>query len=171
MIDSVPSPADATASYAWPAGRRLANDLAVLAVVAGKQVLDLGCGTGVCGLAALHLGAAPVTFADADATALAGLAGHATIVHTWGIPVPGGPWPVILGGDLLYRPQFFGALLTTIAGSLTHDGLALLSDPRSQLEPGLPVLARQHGLSWVQERRADYTLVSVARLDAQRSAR
>lgn len=171
MTDFVPSPADATAGYAWPAGRRLASDHAALTVVVGKQVLDLGCGTGVCGLAALSLGAAAVTFADADADALAGFGGHATVVHTWGIPVPGGPWPVILGGDLLYRPQFFAALLATIAGSLTHDGLALLSDPRSQLESDLPALARQHGLSWVQERRTDYTLISVARLDAQRSAR
>ncbi|GDY14723.1 hypothetical protein LBMAG53_36010 [Planctomycetota bacterium] len=167
MTDSVPTPADATGGYAWPAGRRLATDHAALAIVAGKRVLDLGCGTGVCGLSALHLGATAVTFADADAAALAGIRGHATVVHTWGTPVPGGPWPVILGGDLLYRPQFFAALLTTITGSLAADGVALLSDPRSQLESDLPELARQHGLSWVQERRADYTLVSASRLGSR----
>jgi predicted nicotinamide N-methyase len=160
---------DGTARYAWPAGRRLAADLPAVADLRGRSVADLGCGTGVCGRAAIAAGAASVLCADGDAAVVAGVAAaleppHRACVHRWGEALPGGPFAVILGGDILYRPDCFADLLTTVALSLAPDGLALLADPRTDLEPVLPDLAAARRLAWATERRpGPYTLVRVRR--------
>ena len=85
-----------------------------------------------------------------------------TAVHNWGDPLPGNPWPCILGGDILYRPECFQVLLQTISLSLAPDGTAYLSDPRTQLEADLPTLAKKAGLQWNCSRpNGRYTLVSL----------
>jgi 2-polyprenyl-3-methyl-5-hydroxy-6-metoxy-1,4-benzoquinol methylase len=166
-----PPAADGTGRYDWPACRRFVDDLPLVADLRGRRVLDLGCGPGGAGRAALALGAASVTFADADPDALAlvrtrleDAAPRATTTrHTWGGPVPGGPWDVVLCADVLYRPAFFADLLASVAASLAADGLALFSDPRTSLESELPALAQKAGLTWASERRqAGYTLVRSA---------
>jgi hypothetical protein len=55
--------------------------------------------------------------------------------------------------------------MATLAEGLAANGLALLSDPRETLEPELPRLAGEHGLDWQCQRRANYTLVRVRRLE------
>ena len=72
--------------------------------VAGRSVLDLGCGTGVLGIVASKLGAAPVTFIDIDplateqATYNCQLNGcQATELLTGGADLLAGrQWPIIL---------------------------------------------------------------------------
>ena len=166
--------ADCTWAYCWPAGVRLSAELPVLARCPGAAVADLGCGRGHGGLSALVAGAARVAFADGDPAVLRwvegvlaanGFAGRArACVHAWGDPIPGGPYDVVFGGDILYRPDFFAPLLASIATSLADDGVALLSDPRRRLEPELPPLAAAAGLDWSSERRdAGYTLVRLRR--------
>jgi hypothetical protein len=123
------------------------------------------------GFAALRLGA-EVTFADGSATVCAGVRSvlaanrlSATVVgHRWGDRVPGGPFAWMFGGDILYRPDCFRALFATLAASLAADGVALLADPRTQLEPELPSLAAAAGLSWQPTRYDGLTVVSVRRL-------
>lgn len=166
-----PAPADNTEDhtgvYAWPAGERLARDLSGLLECRGLRVLDLGCGRGHLGFSALRLGATEVVFADGNPVVRDGVAavGAANgiranvIAHDWGEPVPGGPFDVVLGGDLLYRPNHVPALFASIASALSPNGLALLSDPRQRLEAELPRLAATAGLTWCPERRYDYTLV------------
>jgi predicted nicotinamide N-methyase len=161
---------DVTWLYGWRAGQQLSAELSALVDCAGKRVADLGCGRGHCGLNALMGGAASVTFADCSLQALAwidqvldlnGLATRAqTHQHHWGQPLPGAPFDLIVGGDILYRPELFTELIATIAASLGQAGVCLLSDPRERLEQELPTLGLMHGLSWSQERRqAGYTLV------------
>jgi predicted nicotinamide N-methyase len=151
----------------------LAAELGCVADCRSRRVADLGCGRGALGLTALTLGAQDVLFADAspvaidfvDRALLANrLSGRAVAVpHTWGGALPGAPYALLLGGDILYRPELFPALIATIAASLAPDGLCLLSDPRQRLEDGLPGLAARHGLDWRCERRpAGYTLVRVS---------
>jgi predicted nicotinamide N-methyase len=154
---------DGTGAYAWPGGSRLAGDLPP---VIGLGVADLGCGRGACGRAALAGGASRVIFCDGDPAALAAVRADLpeadTALHEWGDPLPGGPYDLILGGDILYRPALHHHVLRSIASSLNANGEAWLSDPRHTLEEELPELAHSMGLSLRQKRRpAGYTLVRI----------
>lgn len=151
---------DLTGAYRWPAGNRMATDLHAVAEFAGRSVLDLGCGPGQCGQRAEELGAAVVVFADGSPQVVA-THGTRGVLHQWGDPVPGGPFDVILGGDILYRPECFIDLLRSIASALAPQGVALLSDPRPVLDEELPGLAAAAHLTWTTARRADYTLVTI----------
>ncbi len=166
-------PVDSTGLYHWPAGERFAAELPSLVALAGKRVLDLGCGQGRLGTLAMVHGAAAVVFADADAQALAAVRGvHAHdprarfTLHQWGEALDdpdAGTFDVVLGGDILYRSAYFAALLTTIAQQLSSHGQAMLSDPRRTLDAELPMLAAAARLSWISERRETYTLVRIER--------
>jgi predicted nicotinamide N-methyase len=160
---------DATGRYQWPAGARLARDLNAVIACNGQAVCDLGCGRGAIGVAALAAGASDAAFADGDpealaearaAVAAAGCTERATFhLHRWGEAIPRGPYRIILGGDILYRPASFAELMDTIALSLANDGTCFLSDPRATLEDELPLLAEARAMTWRVERRSDYSLV------------
>lgn len=157
---------DVTCLYQWPSGTRLAEylstHLATLAPCHDRRVADIGCGRGVLGLTAYAAGAASVLFADASPVAvefltrtiaLNALAPRAQVVqHHWGTALPGELYDLILGGDILYRPECFADLMTSIALSLSANGCALLSDPRTTLEPQLTELAAMHRLKWTMQR-------------------
>jgi ribosomal protein L11 methylase PrmA len=162
---------DVTCLYQWPVGATLATRLSELVVCTNQRVVDLGCGLGTLGLTALGLGAREVLFADASVIAIDLLQrtlaendlqsrAHA-VRHDWGEPLPNSPWPVILGGDILYRPDYFPQLLHSIAVSLSHDGCALLSDPRTVLDQQLLRLATKHGLVWNTSRDDGITIVTL----------
>jgi predicted nicotinamide N-methyase len=164
---------DVTGAYAWPAGSKLASELAVLADCRGALVADLGCGLGQLGFSALALGAQRVLFAD-GAPELIDLAARTIACnqlatraqasrHHWGQPLPGAGYTLILGGDILYRPECFAALADTISASLAHGGECLLADPRTRLEDELAALLADRRLGWRSERRSTgYTLARVA---------
>ena len=157
-------PDDATWRYDWPAGGRLLAELDALVDPGGLSVLDLGCGRGRLGAWARGRGAARVLFADLSPTALAAVtarfADAETLLHRWGDLLP--PVDLVLGGDILYRPALFPALIDSLASALAGGGRALLADPRSSLEPELPGLCAQAGLRWSAERRPGaYTLVRI----------
>jgi SAM-dependent methyltransferase len=164
---------DVTCLYQWPAGAFLGTLPLMRDTCAGRRVADLGCGRGALGLGACAHGATRVLFADASPVAIDfltrtlaanGLADRArAALHRWGTPLPDGPWEVILGGDILYRPECFTDLLDTIAASLTTDGVALLSDPRVRLEESLTGLAAERALTWETARIAHITVVSIRR--------
>ena len=142
-------------------------EIADLVPVAGKRVIDLGCGQGRIGRWALQAGAAEVIFADHAAEALdliPDLPGARRLIHAWGEPLP--PCDVLLGGDILYRASLFPLLLDSLASALvTPAATAWLVDPRTHLEPELPRLAAARGLRWNSQRRpANYTLVCAALL-------
>jgi predicted nicotinamide N-methyase len=96
----------------WPAGQLLARVVQdEPAWVRGQTVLDLGCGSGVAGIAALSAGAARVVAHDIDPVALAIAAQNARanavelLLH--GTPLLHKPCPTritcILVGDLFYE--------------------------------------------------------------------
>ena len=155
-----------TWAYDWPAGQRLAADLTHFSLP--DRVADLGCGRGLLGLTALQHGCREVLFADASAVVLEYVQEVLKLnnfdaevaVHKWGEPLPGGQWPCILGGDILYRPECFKDLMYSLAQSLTEDGYAYLSDPRRQCEPELQELAADNGLILTVDRPGDrYSLL------------
>ena len=165
--------ADLTWAYPWPAGERLAQDLLTLqdtsSPLRGGRIAELGCGRGRSGLTALMNGAGSVRFCDLapepltyvqEALHLNHLHDRGSVCrHAWGETVPDGPYQVILGADILYRPAYQQALLTSIAHSLAPGGWALLADPRTTLEQELPIFAAELGLTWGTTRRpGPYTL-------------
>lgn len=164
---------DVTCLYQWKAGASLATLPSIRERCVGRTVADLGCGRGTLGLSAWSSGAARVLFADASAVAIDFLtrtiAANAlgerarAVRHNWGDVLPDGPWEVILGGDILYRPECFAALFDTIAASLAPDGCALLSDPRITLESGLPALAEARGMRWESARIGHFTVAEITR--------
>jgi len=97
-------------AFAWAGGQALARYvLDHPALVQGKQVLDIGAGSGLVGLAAVKAGAAQVLAADIDAFACAAIRLNAqandcalavTQEDLIGIA---GAWDVILVGDLFYE--------------------------------------------------------------------
>lgn len=170
---------DVTCLYQWPSGTRLAEylstHLATLAPCRDRRVADLGCGRGGLGLTAFAAGASAVLFADASPVAVEFLTrtiamnalnepsphmprAH-VVQHHWGTALPGAPYDLILGGDILYRPECFADLMTTIAGSLSRQGCALLSDPRTVLEPQLTDLAAKNRLTLTTHRIEQTTVI------------
>jgi predicted nicotinamide N-methyase len=175
VLDQPSGDADLTWAYPWPGGERLAADLPALGPWNGLRIAELGCGRGRCGLTLLLLGAESCLFCDGSPEPLAyvtsALAHNhlaergCTAQHSWGAMVPNGPYDVLIGADILYRPAYHVALLTSLAGALAPQGRALLSDPRAELEPDLRDQAQSVGLSWHEERRpGEYTLVTLRHL-------
>jgi SAM-dependent methyltransferase len=175
---------DLTWAYPWPAGERLAKDLLALHELVprlrGGRLAELGCGRGRSGLTALLHGAGSVLFCDVAPEPLSYVAQAlhlnrlqdrgSTCQHAWGEVLPHGPYEVILGADILYRPHFQRALLISIAGSLARGGWALLADPRTVLEPELAIYAAELGLSWTTMRRpGPYTLALVQVIEAPKA--
>ena len=120
-------------AFAWAGGQALARHvLDHPDIVRGKQVLDIGSGSGLVGLAAMKAGAASVLAADIDAFACTAIRLNAaanacviTVTEEDKIGAPG-PWDVILVGDLFYERPLAERLLAW----LTPLGIpALLGDP------------------------------------------
>ena len=166
----------ATWPYLWPGGLRLAADLSTLLPtdahsLQSAHVVDLGCGRGLLGMAALALGFRRVTFVDGDSSPLDLLRpllnnfpGASCATVSWGQAISGDGADYILGGDVLYRPEFHPALLRSIANSLKTYGIAYLGDPRSQLENNLPELAaNQDCLLTTSHRPGPYSLCTITR--------
>ena len=166
-----PDARDPTWRYPWPAGVRMAEDLASLQEWTGLRVLELGCGQGLVGQAALAAGASQVTFTDISEEPLdhlrirlGSLPCARMVLHAWGEPVPDCPYDVVVGGDILYRPAYFDRLVHSIHQALKPGGEALLGDPRTELEPELGAMLRAQGFSVRTERRAGpYTLLRAQR--------
>ena len=133
-------------AFAWAGGRLLAEYISQHPdTVAGKRVLDFGCGSALVGIAAAQAGAAEVWVADLDANALQAAKLNAAANYVSLQPVAAGqPWPevdVLLASDVLYdiaSSDDLKALMLTIPDWL------LAENP--QVAPGwiqLQALSRQ----------------------------
>lgn len=93
-------------AFAWAGGRALVRWLRDNPqAVAGKRVLDFGCGSALAGIAAAQAGAAEVWVADLDANALQAAQINAALNGVVVQPVRDGQWPavdVLLASDVLY---------------------------------------------------------------------
>ncbi|MCD8523993.1 MAG: 50S ribosomal protein L11 methyltransferase [Saccharospirillaceae bacterium] len=92
-------------AFAWAGGRALARWIVDNPnYVAGKRVLDFGCGSALVGIAAAKAGAAEVWIADLDNNALLAATENAALNDVHVLPVQG-EWPqvdLLLASDVLY---------------------------------------------------------------------
>lgn len=120
----------------WPAARMLAKVLVNEEFPPGLQALEIGCGLGLPGIAALARGLR-VTFSDYDATAVQfaadnaranGFRGFETLVIDWRYPPEDRCWPLILAADLIYEMRNIAPIVALIKKLLAPDGVCLLTD-------------------------------------------
>jgi predicted nicotinamide N-methyase len=120
----------------WPAARMLARTVLEEKWPNGTSALELGCGLGLPGIAALARGL-QVTFSDCDATALRfaadnahlnGFDDFATLQFDWRCPPPGLRFPVLLASDLIYELRHINPLVALIQSVLIPGGICLLTD-------------------------------------------
>lgn len=122
----------------WPSALALAQRVLEGPRLDGKRVLDLGCGSGLVGLAALAQGA-DVTFFDWEGDAVrlalssAHAAGHGERAHgvaaDWRVPPPLRPFDRVLGADVLYEARNGPAVARFLADHVADGGEAVVADP------------------------------------------
>ncbi|KAI0069136.1 S-adenosyl-L-methionine-dependent methyltransferase [Artomyces pyxidatus] len=116
---------------AWPAGEVLARHLARRGALAGKNVLELGSGTGLVGLVAARLGAAHVCITDQAPLlqimqtniGINGLEANVSAAElNWGEALPNGlvQPDVVLAADCVYFEPAFPLLVQTLCDLTAH---------------------------------------------------
>jgi len=163
----------------WPSALALADVvLGDPRGLAGRRVLDLGCGLGLVGMAALARGAR-VTFLDweADAVALAvasawaaGFGSVEGVVADWRSPPPMAVFDRVLGADVLYEARNGPAVARFLAGHVGPEGEAWVADPGRLHAERFPDDLGAAGLGLV-ERRALPPAAEARTLTLWRSAR
>jgi predicted nicotinamide N-methyase len=137
----------------WSAAPALAECVARKRWPPDASALELGCGVGLAGLAALAAGIS-VTFSDYIplAVSLAVENAHrngfttATGLHLdWTDPPTLKPFPLVLASDVLYEKQLHANLLTTLDVVLSTDGECWIGDPLRSSATDFARLARQRG--------------------------
>jgi predicted nicotinamide N-methyase len=120
----------------WPAARMLAKAILREPWPPGLHAVEIGCGLGLPGIAALSCGLR-VTFTDYDATALHfaaqnarlnGLEEFDLLQLDWRHPPENLRVPVLLASDLLYEMRNVPPLVELIKKMLLPDGVCLLTD-------------------------------------------
>lgn len=123
----------------WPSSIRLADYLLEHPeIVAGKSVLELGCGSGLSGLAAGLAGADKVLMTDylPDALEFAAEMWRINLKHEaatdlldWRNPDPSMKAEIILAADVAYESRNFQPLINTFTTLLPPEGIILLTEP------------------------------------------
>lgn len=145
--------ADPYWSAIWSAAPLLAQRVAGHSWPVGTTALELGCGVGLAGLAALASGVT-VTFTDYIAVAVAlavenarqnGFSAATGLVLDWRDPPIMEPFPLVLASDVLYEKQLHADLLITLDQVLATDGQCWIGDPGRAAADDFANLARQRG--------------------------
>jgi predicted nicotinamide N-methyase len=147
----------------WPASRMLAKVILRESWTAGTEALEIGCGLGLPGVAALSTGLR-VTFSDYDATALRfaernaranGFDRFELLQMDWRNPPENLHFPIILASDLIYELRNVSPLVSLIKRVLLPTGLCLLTDQDRVHSQALRTTLTEEGLEYtVQAARA-----------------
>lgn len=143
----------------WPAARMLAEAILDAEWPADVAALELGCGLGLPGIAALSKGLR-VTFSDYDSTALEYAATNARLngyynfellAFDWRSP-PIREFPVILAADLIYEERNVLPIVEAVSRLLAKGGMCLLTDQDRRPAARLRELLPRFGLSFSVQR-------------------
>lgn len=119
----------------WPVSIHLANVILRETFKPNLRAIEIGCGLGIPGVAALKAGL-EVTFSDYDETAvrfagenarLNGLNHFKLLPMDWRDPVAE-RFDVVLASDLIYEARLVEPIVEALDRLLTKDGLILLAD-------------------------------------------
>jgi predicted nicotinamide N-methyase len=124
-------------AFAWAGGQALARYLLDHPeTVRGREVLDIGSGSGIVAIAAAKAGASRVVAAEIDHFAAAAIALNAALN---GVTVSietrdlldraAAGWGVALAGDICYEEPMSSRAMTLLRRIATRGRLALLGDP------------------------------------------
>ena len=124
-------------AFAWAGGQALARYLLDNpAIVAGREVLDIGSGSGIVAIAAAMAGAARAVAAEIDPFAAAAIAlnaplnGVALSIETRDLLDRGAAgWQVALAGDICYEEPMSSRATAFLRRIAMRGRLALLGDP------------------------------------------
>jgi predicted nicotinamide N-methyase len=123
----------------WTSARMLAKVIVRedWSAYTGSELLEVGCGLGLAGIAALSRGL-KVTFSDLDETALHFAAANArlngfhdfrTLPLDFRSPPEGVQYPVVIGSDLMYEERLVDPLVQVLGTVLAPGGVCLITDP------------------------------------------
>ncbi|MBV8493687.1 MAG: methyltransferase [Alphaproteobacteria bacterium] len=139
-------------AFAWAGGQALARYLLDNPeIVKGREVLDIGSGSGIVAIAAAKAGAHRITAAEIDHFAAAAIALNAQLndvtiaVETRDLLDRGAAgWGVALAGDICYEEPMSSRAMTLLRRIAGRGRLALLGDPGRAYLPksGLVEVAR-----------------------------
>ena len=139
-------------AYLWPAAIHMSKAVRQSNWPTGTRVLELGCGVGLVGVAALACGY-HVTMTDYDAKSVE-VARHNALINNfqnfeaaqldWRTP-PSATYPVILGCDLLYEQRNHGPILDLLEKMLKPGGICWLADGGRSVAHQFWYLARERG--------------------------
>jgi len=138
----------------WPSARALAQVVASVEDLSGKRVIELGCGTGLVGLAAAARGAS-VILSDLvpESIELAlrnakrnGLEVEGLIMDWSQPPEDLGVFDGICAADVLYDDGMLRGVLRFVRRHLAPEGAAWIADPNRVMRGGLEGASRLHGL-------------------------
>lgn len=143
----------------WPAARMLAKTVLREPWQQGTNALEIGCGLGLPGIAALASGL-HVTFSDYDPLALR-FAEHNARLNDfndfgllqldWCKPPSDLRFPVVLASDVIYELKHVEPLITLIKRMLQPDGLCLLTDQDRVPSQALRQTLASSGLSFTTQ--------------------
>jgi predicted nicotinamide N-methyase len=144
----------------WPVSRYLAEAVLARYWASGGRAIELGCGLGLPGVAAIARGLS-VTFTDYDATALRFAAENAKLngfPHApcyqldWREPAPQlGRFNVVLASDLIYEERNVEPLVASFGRLLAKGGVALVADQNRAWAVKFRQELRRSGFDWVEQ--------------------
>lgn len=145
----------------WPAGSVLAEEMCTFAV-AGKRVLEIGCGLGLSSLVLQGRGA-DITASDHHPLAAEFLAANAILndlppiafrIAQWSGPNPDlGSFDLIIGGDVLYQRDHVGLLSGFLAEHARPEAEILITDPGRNHGNALNRALAAQGYECAEQRR------------------
>ena len=149
-------------AFAWSGGQALGKYiLDNRPLTAGKRVLDIACGSGMVGIAAMQAGAGSVLCNDIDPYCRAAVALNAQLNHValsfTGDDLLAGALPevdIILAGDICYEKAMTDAMLTYFRRAVQQGIAVYIGDPHRSYFP-------KTGLTRV----ADYEIVTNADIE------
>lgn len=145
-----PDPALPYWAFAWAGGLAIARYLVDRPEeVAGKSVLDVATGSGLCALVAARVGGGPVHAIDSDPLAEAAVAVnarandlHVSVRLADPLADPPPDVDVVLAGDVCYEETMAARMLDWLSAAAANGSRVLLGDPgRRYLPHGLEPVA------------------------------